>query len=89
MVQDLSARAVIWLVLADVFWLAGISIVVTLPLAFLVSRVLGSQLYNVSPADPRITVSSVVAVAIVVALAPLLPARRAASVEPMKALRTE
>lgn len=82
-------QAVVRLILADVFWLAGISMVVTLPLAFLLSRVLRSQLYNVSPADPRIMLSGIVGVATVVALAALLPARRAASVEPMKALRTE
>jgi len=82
-------RSVIRLILADVFWLAGISIAFTLPLAFLLSRVLRTQLYNVSAADPRLIASGVAAVAIVVAIAALLPARRAASVDPMKALRTE
>ncbi len=82
-------RAVIRLVLADVFWLAGTSIVATLPIAALLSRLLRSQLYNVSSADPRIIASGVAVVAMVVVLAALLPARRAASVEPMQALRTE
>ena len=82
-------QAVIRLVFSDVLWLAGISIVVTLPIAMLLSRLLRSQLYNVSPSDPVVIASGVVMVAVVVALAALLPARRAASVEPMKALRTE
>ena len=87
----LGARrlAVIQLVFADVLWLAGISIVVTLPIAVLLSRLLRSQLYNVSPSDPMVIASGVLIVAVVVALAALLPARRAASVEPMQALRME
>ena len=87
----LGARrdCVVRLVLSDVLWLAGISIVVTLPIAFVLSRALRTQLYNVSSADPVVIASGIVLVAMVVALAALLPARRAASIEPMQALRTE
>jgi ABC-type antimicrobial peptide transport system permease subunit len=81
--------AVVRLVLSDVLWLAGISIVVTLPVAVLLSRLLQSLLYNVSPMDPKVIGAAVLAIAGVVAGAAALPARRAASVEPMKALRTE
>jgi putative ABC transport system permease protein len=82
-------KAVVRLVLADVLWLAGISVVVTLPVAILLSRALQSQLYNVSPIDPVVLGAAVFAIAVVVAGAAMLPARRAASIEPMKALRTE
>ena len=87
----LAARrfAVMRLVLTDVLWLAGIAIVVTLPMAVLLSRMVRSQLYNVSPADPVVLVLGTLMVAVVVLLSALLPARRAATVEPMKALRTE
>lgn len=81
--------AVVRLVLADVLWLAGISILVTLPVAMLLSRTLHSQLYNVSPMDPTVIGAAVLAIIAVVAGAAAVPARRAASVEPMKALRTE
>jgi putative ABC transport system permease protein len=81
--------AVVRLVLSDVLWLAGISIAITLPISLLLARALRSQLYNVSPTDPLVIGAAVLMVAIVVAAAAMLPARRAASVEPMKALRTE
>jgi ABC-type lipoprotein release transport system permease subunit len=77
------------LVLVDVLWLAGISIVVTLPIAILLTRMIRSQLYNVSPADPLVLATGVLLVASVAMLSALLPARRAATIEPMKALRTE
>jgi len=82
-------RSVMRLILSDVLWLAGISMAVTLPVAILASRALRSQLYNVSPADPLVIASGVVLVAFVVLVSALLPARRAAHVEPMQALRTE
>ncbi len=81
--------AVMRLVLTDVLWLAGIAIVVTLPIAILLSRTVRSQLYNVSPADPLVLILGTLLVAVVAMLSALLPARRAATVEPMKALRTE
>jgi ABC-type antimicrobial peptide transport system permease subunit len=87
----LGARrtTVVRLVLGDVLWLAGISMAVTLPIALLASRTLRSQLYNVSPADPAVFASGVLLVSAVVVIAALVPARRAATVEPMQALRTE
>ena len=87
----LGARrlAVMQLVMSDVLWLAGIAIAATIPVALLMSRAVRSQLYNVSPMDPLVFVSAVMLVALIVGAAALLPARRAASIEPMQALRTE
>lgn len=89
MAMGAERRAVMRLVLADVFWLAGISVAITLPVATLASRAVRSQLYNVSPTDPLVLAGGVLLVALVVAAAAWLPAYRAASVEPMEALRTE
>jgi putative ABC transport system permease protein len=82
-------RSVVRLVLGDVLWLAGISIAITLPLSFLFSHMLRSQLFGVSAYDPITVVAGTILVALVALLAASLPARRAASIEPMKALRTE
>jgi putative ABC transport system permease protein len=43
----------------------------------------------VSPADPLVLTAGTLLVALVALIAALLPARKAASVEPMQALRTE
>ncbi len=80
---------VMQLVLKDVLWLAGISIVLTLPLAWLLSRTVRSQLYGVNPADPLTMFAATLLVAGVALVASLLPARRAASTNPMQALRNE
>jgi putative ABC transport system permease protein len=81
--------SVVRMVLVDVLWLAGISIALTIPLALLLTRMVRSQLYGVSAFDPVTLLAGTVLVSLVALLAALLPARRAASVEPMKALRTE
>jgi putative ABC transport system permease protein len=81
--------SVVRMVLVDVMWLAGISIALTIPLALLLTRTVRSQLYGVSAFDPLTLLAGTVLVSLVALLAATLPARRAASVEPMKALRTE
>jgi predicted permease len=58
-------------------------------LAFGSARILSSLLYQVSPYDPAVTVGAVCVLLAVGTIACLLPARRAAAVEPMQALRTE
>ncbi len=77
------------LVLSDVLWLAGISIAVSLPVSLLLARLLRSQLFGVSSADPLTLFVGVLLVGAVAAFAALIPARRAALVDPMKALRSE
>lgn len=53
------------------------------------ARLVASQLYGVSPADP-LTLTSILSLLITAALlACWLPARRAARVDPMEALRCE
>ena len=82
-------RDVLWLVMKEgaKFAFAGISL--GLAGAFLVTRLLASQLYGVGPMDP-VTFAAVAALMAVVTLsACYVPARRAMLVDPMVALRSE
>jgi putative ABC transport system permease protein len=75
--------------LAQGLRVAGLACVCGLALSIAFARVLSGMLYGVSPSDP-ITLSGVVAIVLaVVALAALIPATRAALVEPMQVLRQE
>jgi ABC-type antimicrobial peptide transport system permease subunit len=77
------------LVLADVLRLAGIGILVAIPCSVMLGRLLRSQLFGVSAADP-LTLAAVVLLLVVVAfVAAIVPARRASSVDPTTALRVE
>jgi putative ABC transport system permease protein len=53
------------------------------------SRLLGSLLFEVSPLDPTVLTLSVAFVILLALAASLIPARRAASIDPMQALRAE
>jgi predicted permease len=57
--------------------------------AFLLARLLASELYGISPTDSITYASVTVLVGLVTLLACYIPARRAASVDPMVALRNE
>jgi putative ABC transport system permease protein len=68
---------------------AGVACLCGLVLSLAFTRVLSNMLYGVSASDP-VTLSSVIAIVLVVAgLAALVPATRAALVEPMRVLRGE
>jgi len=82
-------RSVVLLVVREMAIIALIAIALALPSIVALARLFRSQLYGVTTSDP-LTLGVAVALAIImVALASVLPARRAASIEPMKALRTE
>jgi putative ABC transport system permease protein len=57
--------------------------------AVLASRVMVSFLYETSPRDPWVLVGSVVASTVIASVASLLPALRAARIEPITAIRCE
>jgi putative ABC transport system permease protein len=80
---------IVRLVLKDVLLLAGVSIAITVPVALAATRVLKTLLFGVSGNDPAVYMLATVLIAAVAILAAALPARRAANVEPMKALRNE
>jgi putative ABC transport system permease protein len=80
---------VIRMILREVLWLAGVSIAVALPAALLLARYLRSQLFGISSADPLTLLAVVILVAVVAVVAAMIPARRAAGVNPTRALRYE
>jgi putative ABC transport system permease protein len=81
--------SVVRLILREILVLAGIAIAVTIPISIMATRALRSQLFNVSSTDANVYAIAITIVVFVAALAGLIPARRAASVDPMHALRTE
>jgi predicted permease len=80
---------VVGMVLRDAMTLAGAGLAIGLPLALLVTRQLESMLYGLGRIDPISVVGSAAALSLVAAVAGYLPARRAAAVDPMVALRYE
>ncbi len=69
--------------------LAAIGVVAGVLGAIALTRLMGNLLFQVSPADPLVLACVCALLAIVAIAACLIPARRAASIEPMQALRTE
>jgi len=84
-----TRASVVRMVLFEVLWLAGISVAVTLPLSLLLMRAVRSQLFGISSSDPLTLFLVTLLVTLVALASAMLPARRAARVEPMKALRYE
>ena len=81
--------SVVRLILREILILAGAAVAVTIPLSIALTHALRSQLFQVSSMDVGVYAVSVMAIVLVAALAGLVPARRAASVDPVQALRTE
>jgi predicted permease len=69
--------------------LAGIGVVIGLGAAAGLTRLMSSLLYGITPLDPVTYVAVPLVLVTATVLASYLPARRAASVEPVEALRTE
>ncbi len=84
-----SRLAVSTLILKDVLRLAALGVVLAVPVALGLGRLIRTQLFGVTPADPAILASVVAVITAVAFLAALIPARRAAAVDPSIALRAE
>jgi len=80
---------VVWMVLRDSLVLTAIGVTVGIPIAILVGKALTSMLYGVQPYDPGSFVFAVLGVVVVAIAASAVPARRAAGIDPLTALRSE
>jgi predicted permease len=67
----------------------GIALVIGIPAAIAASRAMASQLFGVKPYDPRVLLIATAALVLAALLAAVVPARRAAMLDPIRALRTE
>ncbi|MGD0733815.1 MAG: ABC transporter permease [Terracidiphilus sp.] len=84
-----TRQEVLWRTLRNALALAGAGIAIGLVAATGLTRFLSSLLYGVRPLDAGAIAGAVIVLLACSALAGWLPARRAASIDPMQALRTE
>jgi predicted permease len=85
-----AARAeVLWMIVRESLYLIVAGLIVGLPLAWFTSRLMASMLFRLSPHDSFSFVAAGFGMLLVSLAAALIPARRAASIEPMQALRAE
>jgi ABC-type antimicrobial peptide transport system permease subunit len=80
---------VIWLILKEASLLAAIGLGIGLAGSVFVGRTMRTTLYGVGAMDVSVIVSVGLILFLTALFASYLPARRAAGIDPMKALRTE
>ena len=84
-----SRSDVVALVLGGAFTLIAIGLFAGVPLSLLAGKFLGNQLYGMNPFNPIVTATAVAALGLAALIASLIPAFRASSILPLKALRSE
>ncbi len=82
-------RNVVWMVLRDSFLLIALGLLAGLPFALGATRWLKSFLFGIGEVDPLAITAAVLLICALALLAGYLPARRAARIDPMRALRHE
>jgi predicted permease len=66
-----------------------LGLAIGIPVALLCVRFVKTQLYKITNVDATVMAGSIIALAVAASIAGLIPARRAASIDPVKALRME
>jgi macrolide transport system ATP-binding/permease protein len=80
---------VVWLVLRGALLQLGVGLGVGIPIALAGGRLLSSQLYGVKSYNPSILILAAIVLTGCALVAGFIPARRAASIDPVQTLRTE
>jgi len=76
-----------WLVIREVLMITGAGVIVALPAAWWLGRLVEAQLYGVRPGDPATIAAATLLLTVVACLAGLVPSVRAARLDPTEALR--
>jgi ABC-type antimicrobial peptide transport system permease subunit len=84
-----SRARVLAMVVRESLWVFVAGLIAGIPLTYFATRSLKSMLYKLSPLDPTSFAIAVAVMIFVCGFAVFLPARHAASIEPMRALRSE
>ena len=79
--------SIVGLVVSEALWLLVAGTAIGLVAAWVLGRVVRAMLFGIEPADPVSTVLSILVLVAVALFAAWIPARRAARVDPMRALR--
>jgi putative ABC transport system permease protein len=82
-------RSVVAMVLHGAFWQVGIGLGIGIPAAIGAGYLMASQLFGVAPWNPLLLAGATVLLGLAALVAAVIPARRAATIDPMQALRSE
>jgi len=82
-------RSIIWMVLRETLVLILVGIAIGVPAAIGAGRLVASQLFGLSVADPLTLAGATLILTVIAVLAGVLPARKASRVDPLIALRYE
>jgi macrolide transport system ATP-binding/permease protein len=80
---------IVWMVLQGTMLQAGLGLAIGVPAALLCARFVQSQLFEVGGGDLGVITASIATLALAAGVAGIVPARRAARIDPVKALRSE
>jgi ABC-type antimicrobial peptide transport system permease subunit len=80
---------ILGLVLRGALWQLGVGLAIGIPVALAGGRLLANQLYGVKSYEPAILVLAAVILTACALVAGFVPAQRAASIDPIRALRVE
>jgi predicted permease len=81
--------SVVAMVLRGALWQVGIGLGIGIPAAIGAGYLMASQLFGVTPWNPLLLAAATVVLGLAALVAAVIPAQRAASINPMQALRSE
>ena len=84
-----SRSSVVTMVLRVTLWQTLAGLALGIPAALAAGHLMANQLYAVGAYDPVVLAGATMVLGLCAATAGFIPARRAASIDPMKALRIE
>jgi predicted permease len=84
-----TRQSILWFILRDALRLVVIGVLIGIPAALAAARMVTSQLYHISAADPTSLGAAMLALLVVAILAGYVPARKASLVDPLASLRCE